>query len=214
MPDFSLSAGDFVDRDGLPRTAIHGLGGLVFVGHQQGGFIHVFDLDRSDDTVDFVGSYATSRDETCGLEFDPSTGLLYAWHDAGHDELEVLRLTSHPDATEGRRFDRVAIHAAPFSGSVEGMAISPGSSCVDGVRDLLLTVDDGGLDSLFQFRDFSVNCDLCPEDLDGNLVVDAADLGLLLAAWGGADPSRDIDRNGRVDGADLGRLIGGWGSCP
>ncbi|MCA9284006.1 MAG: hypothetical protein KDA22_02235 [Phycisphaerales bacterium] len=48
-----------------------------------------------------------------------------------------------------------------------------------------------------------------PGDLDGNGIVDGADLGLLLAAWGGDGPA-DLDGNGVVDGADLGVLLGNW----
>jgi agmatine/peptidylarginine deiminase len=52
----------------------------------------------------------------------------------------------------------------------------------------------------------------CPGDLDGSGVIDAADLAILLGAWGGFGPS-DLDGNGTVDAADLAILLGGWGSC-
>ena len=58
------------------------------------------------------------------------------------------------------------------------------------------------------------HCDTCPADINGDLIVDAADLGLLLAAWGNGDPLRDFNQDGQVDGADLGLLIGAWGGCP
>ena len=51
----------------------------------------------------------------------------------------------------------------------------------------------------------------CPEDLNGDGVINGADLGLLLGAWGTA--SRDINGDGIVDGADLGLLLGAWGDC-
>lgn len=54
-------------------------------------------------------------------------------------------------------------------------------------------------------------------DLDGDGVVDGADLGLLLGAWGpcplgGAliPCEADLTGDGTVDGADLGVLLGGW----
>lgn len=53
----------------------------------------------------------------------------------------------------------------------------------------------------------------CMADLDGNGVVDGADVGVLLAGWGGAG-SADLDGSGAVDGADLGVLISSWGPCP
>lgn len=51
-----------------------------------------------------------------------------------------------------------------------------------------------------------------PGDLNGDALVDGADLGLLLGAWGtcrGSCPE-DIDGTGIVDGADLGLLLGAW----
>jgi hypothetical protein len=53
----------------------------------------------------------------------------------------------------------------------------------------------------------------CPADLDGNGVVDGADLGLLLAAWGAGNGPADLNDNGTVDGADLGILLAAWGAC-
>ncbi|HMN95246.1 MAG TPA: DUF4397 domain-containing protein [Phycisphaerales bacterium] len=46
-------------------------------------------------------------------------------------------------------------------------------------------------------------------DLDGNGVVDSADLGILLGNWGRAGAG-DLDGNGVVDGADLGLLLSSW----
>lgn len=53
-----------------------------------------------------------------------------------------------------------------------------------------------------------------PGDVNGDGVVDGADLGLLLTAWGACGtPSNcpaDLDGNGVVDGADLGTLLTNW----
>ena len=53
----------------------------------------------------------------------------------------------------------------------------------------------------------------CPEDLDGNAVVDGGDLAALLGEWQGDNPDLDLDGNGIVDGGDLSRLLAAWGSC-
>ena len=56
-------------------------------------------------------------------------------------------------------------------------------------------------------------------DLDDSGVVDGADLGLLLGAWGicpdpEPDPCpADLNDDGTVDGADLGLLLGNWGGA-
>lgn len=55
-------------------------------------------------------------------------------------------------------------------------------------------------------------CVVCEEDLNGDSVVDGADLGALLGNWGHGGVG-DFDGNGTVDGADLGGLLGAWGSC-
>lgn len=55
----------------------------------------------------------------------------------------------------------------------------------------------------------------CPEDLGGDGVVDGADLGVLLGAWGPCDGcGADLNADGIVDGADLGIVLSGWGECP
>jgi hypothetical protein len=45
-------------------------------------------------------------------------------------------------------------------------------------------------------------------DLNDDGLVDGADLGLLLAAWG--QPSADLNCDGTTDGADLGLLLAEW----
>jgi glucose/arabinose dehydrogenase len=48
-----------------------------------------------------------------------------------------------------------------------------------------------------------------PADLDGNGIVDAADLSILLGGWGGPGLG-DLDGNGIIDAADLSILLGFW----
>jgi hypothetical protein len=54
----------------------------------------------------------------------------------------------------------------------------------------------------------------CPADLNADGMVDGADLGMLLGAWGPckACPA-DLTNDDTVDGADLGTLLGAWGPC-
>ncbi|MBC02822.1 MAG: hypothetical protein CMJ34_05910 [Phycisphaerae bacterium] len=53
------------------------------------------------------------------------------------------------------------------------------------------------------------DCSVVPGDLNGDGIVDGADLGLLLGAWGTAGPG-DLNGSGIVDGGDLGLLLGAW----
>jgi hypothetical protein len=56
------------------------------------------------------------------------------------------------------------------------------------------------------------NCQVCIGDLNFDNVVNAADLAVLLGAWGTA--TWDLNGDGVVNAADLGILLGAWGFCP
>lgn len=47
-------------------------------------------------------------------------------------------------------------------------------------------------------------------DLNGDGVVNGADFGILLAAWGDSGGSADLNHDGTVNGADIGLLLGEW----
>lgn len=47
-------------------------------------------------------------------------------------------------------------------------------------------------------------------DIDGNGVVNGADLGALLNAWGTSNPAADLNGDGTVDGLDLAILLAAW----
>ena len=53
----------------------------------------------------------------------------------------------------------------------------------------------------------------CPGDLNGDGIVDGADLSALLGDWNQAGSAADIDGDGLVDGFDLTLLLGSWGLC-
>jgi len=63
--------------------------------------------------------------------------------------------------------------------------------------------------SLFIVANFALECPE-PADLNGDGVVDGADLGILLSLWGTNDPLADLNGDGVVDGADLGILLSAW----
>lgn len=53
---------------------------------------------------------------------------------------------------------------------------------------------------------------ICPADLNDDGVVDAADLTILLTAWG--TPDVDLDGDGTTGAGDLAILLAAWGPCP
>jgi hypothetical protein len=158
VPDAFLVAQGFVDGGGAPYSSTSGMGGLMLVGHQNGGRVYAFDLDRSNSAFVFVGEFLTAADETAALEFDRSTGLLYIWHGASHNTLEVARLSSAVVGND-RKLDTVKTHGGPGtvlfgSANHEGIALTPGVPCASGQRDLFMTTDGGGASSLLWYRQF------------------------------------------------------------
>lgn len=85
----------------------------------------------------------------------------------------------------------------------EGAAIDPLTG------DFLFSTFNGG-NRVVVVRGFSVPC---PEDLDGDGVVGASDLAILLGAWGSVASPADLDGNGAVGASDLALLLGAWGTC-
>lgn len=129
VPDSFLTAKGFISQStGSPYTSQKGMGGLFFIAHQDGGYIWVFDVNPSvNNDFAFVGRYKTNRSESCDLEFDRSTGLLYILHNTGSNTLEVTDLTTAA-VTGGRKFVTVKEYAVPNpSGNtnIEGFALTP-----------------------------------------------------------------------------------------
>ena len=158
VPDEFLQEQGFVGADGTPSTSTQGMGGLMFVGHQGGGFIHIFDLNRNDSSYLYLGRLKTDRNETAGLEFDRSTGLLFIMHGANHNVVEVAKLSSHVDGGE-RKLDTLKVYTGPqpipfFSDNYEGIAVTSNDECMDGHRSFFLTIDGGKLWSLVRFSQF------------------------------------------------------------
>jgi choice-of-anchor B domain-containing protein len=80
------------------------------------------------------------------------------------------------------------------------------------IEDILAdSVLEGAVDA------FSVETILCgdgplPADLNGDGLINGADLSILLAAWGTDDPIADLSGDGIVGGPDLAELLAAWGS--
>jgi len=54
---------------------------------------------------------------------------------------------------------------------------------------------------------------ICIGDINGDGIVDAADLAELLGAWGTSDEGADLNNDGIVNAVDLAILLGAWGPC-
>ncbi|HEX5221639.1 MAG TPA: hypothetical protein VFZ59_18890 [Verrucomicrobiae bacterium] len=141
VPDDWLRHEGFRDGSGTLRTSSNGMGGLMFVGSQIGGFVHVFDLNTNASTYTYCGSNQTSRTETADLAFDRATGKLYIWHNTGANYLEVAELNSTLNGNV-RRFRTLMEYTGPRSGNLEGFALVSTSE----TNDWCLITDDNNAD--------------------------------------------------------------------
>jgi hypothetical protein len=129
IPDSFLNAVGFISSvSGLPYTSVKGMGGLLFIAHQNQGYVWVFDVNPSvSNDFAFVGKYKTNKSESCDLAFDRTTGLLYILHNTGGNFLEVTDLTTTLIAVNERKFTVLnEYYVANPSGNqnVEGFAIT------------------------------------------------------------------------------------------
>lgn len=163
VPDRFLEAQGFRDEGGAIATSRYGTGGLFFVGHQDEGVVYVFDLDRRSDDYQYLGTFHTRADETAGLEFDASTGMLWVFHGGAALTLEATRLSwteqTSDDGDVRKTFDSVLVYDGPDvpeggSRNLEGFALMGVEDCVDGRRSAFITTDDGGDWSLIRYRNF------------------------------------------------------------
>lgn len=128
IADNFLSSANFVSQtSGLPYVSQKGMGGLLFVAHQNEGYIWVFDVNPNvtNDFL-FIGKYKTNRTESCDLSFDGSTGLLYILHNTDGNRLEATTLTSSIIGSE-RKLNMTTEYFIPTpSGNVniEGFAVT------------------------------------------------------------------------------------------
>jgi hypothetical protein len=121
------------------------------------------------------------------------------------------------------------VELVPFVGAVTSPCIGsnplpcvPSANPNFDVRETGLTSSAGLADLaspiVCALDDGRLSC--CVNDLNFDGMVNGADLGVLLGAWGrisstsASQQSPDLNGDGVVNGADLGILLGSWGECP
>lgn len=129
VPDSYLQKINFISsKTGTSYVSTKGMGGLIFIAHQNGGYIWVFDINPNvSNDFAYVGKYKTNRTESCDLAFDNSTGLLYVLHNLDDNYLEVTDLKTSIVSGE-YKLNKINEYFIPnpASGStnIEGFAIS------------------------------------------------------------------------------------------
>jgi len=130
VPDSYLQKIGFISSaTGDVYTSKKGMGGLLFLAHQNGGYVWAFDVNpiENNDFL-FVGKYKTNRSESCDLAFDNSTGLMYILHNLDDNYLEVTDLKTSVSGNVYTLTKQKEYNIPnPTSGSIniEGFAISP-----------------------------------------------------------------------------------------
>lgn len=207
VPDADLLAAGFRFPDGSAFTgSIKGMGGLMFVGHQIGGALHVFDVNPglSEDFVNH-GAFLTSAGEIAGLHFDRTSGLMYVWHNSGDvNSLEISKLSSNGSVGTIDTLERY--DSAMPTGNLEGVAVAGLTACgrfgsADSERAFFLT-GDGGSPNLLQFDAFPCNCTGAENESEFDRCRERVDLG-------GGCICLDKDLDGNVDCDDFNPPISG-----
>jgi len=188
VPNEWLQREGFRNNSGQLYTATNGMGGLMFVGSQIGGYVHVFDLKTNANTFTYIGSNQTSRAETADLAFDRATGKLYLWHNPGSlsNFLEVAELNSTVTGSV-RRLRTLIEYTGPRTGNLEGF----GLVSTPETNDWCLVTDDANANSegVVLYRQFRPN-----EDTDADGLADDWELryfGTTAAVNGTADADGD-----------------------
>ncbi len=162
VPDAFLLAAGFRFPNGAAFSgSTFGMGGLIFVGHQIDGRLHVFDVnpDVDDDFVNH-GSFLSAASEIAGLEFDRIGGLMYIWHNTGGNSLELSTLSS--DGLVGTLDVESLYDSSMPAGNLEGLAIVTLDQCgllgsADSERTVFLT-RDGGSPNLIAYDEYPCDC--------------------------------------------------------
>lgn len=186
VPDEWLGRQGFRDASGALYTSTNGMGGLMFVGHQSGGYVHVFDLVPAGTAYGYVGKYKTRRAETAELAFDRTTGKLYLWHNTGANYLEVAELRSYVEGSD-RRLRTLIEYTGPRSGNLEGFACVPTQE----TNNWCFITDDDNQNSeaIMWYRQFEPS-----EDVDADGLPDGWELwhfGTTTQTVGSADSDLD-----------------------
>ena len=210
-----------------PEEIIQGPDGMLYLSAQsnqvlridpiKGGVVDVFVGDDPDTPEDETGGLAWAHQ----LKFGPD-GNLYV---ASSQTNQILRY----DGETGAFLD-VFVHSGGQGPQFPvGLAFGPDGHlyvgsfgndrilCYDGITGEPLGVAANlgamGLDGPLFIEFFTGP--KCKSDLSEDGVVSAADLLILLGAWGpNAGHPADFDVNGLVGANDLLRLLASWGACP
>jgi hypothetical protein len=214
IPDAHLRAAGFTDPNGTLRVSHGGMGGLMFVGHQNGGRVYVFDLSATSAAFQYVGAYSTGGTDTSEVTFDRSTNRLYLMHGNDVNTVEVCSLASTQVGAE-RKLNQLALYdrptGSPTTTNLEGLAIVSNNDCTwsngTGHRNIFETIDGGGAISLVQFTQFPCICLADYDQINGPQV---QDIFAYISDWFAGLPKTDVNFDGQLTVQDIFDFLAIW----
>ncbi len=140
---------------------------------------------------------------------DPKLGEWNEWWGQPTDPTRPLDPTLMPTILDGLS---VADAAEFYDGSAGGTGFDLAALGLDWIQYVRIEHGGSGVPEIDAIADVASAVGGSDADLDGDGMVGAADLDLLLGSWGPCDccPA-DLDGNGTVGAFDLALLLGDWG---
>jgi hypothetical protein len=208
--ELRIGADLFLGREAALRALLPG--SIIVVGGDFDAAVNDsdrFDLSQAELRMDGSGAQTL---ELMSVDVGPvATG--FDRTEPGHYPIRLLRIGPAPTSVDlvDNRDNDASGQATPESLYVRHLVIETGASLnTNGGKIYYESLTNYGAvddpDSLIQIAQ-------CPADVNGDGVVDGADLAILLASWGTSDSVADLTGDGNVDGADLAVLLASWGAC-
>ncbi|MHC5113099.1 MAG: hypothetical protein ACYTGP_01565 [Planctomycetota bacterium] len=153
--------------------------------------------------------------------FSGASQVTFEWMEQAPHECINLEVNGHAYYVDSRFMDRHGTTVAPgvtLYATEIGFPVAPGIHRFRGWGQLVGPVTSLRIGGSELFLD-NICIDVpapasCTSDLDGNGIVEFADILVLLAHWGNPGGLGDLNGDNSVDFADLLVLISDWGPCP
>ncbi|MBL9150549.1 MAG: FG-GAP repeat protein [Phycisphaerae bacterium] len=169
-----------------------------------------------------IGATEGDPDDGCLQFADPGPDVWFRYTATCTGQLEVSTCSNADFNTklavyEGCGVVCVTSTLLGCSDNAPGCAGNTSRVTVDVVAGECYRIRIGGGNGEFGLGLIELTCTSCKSaDLDGNGIVDAADLGILLGAWSaapcaGSACNADLNGDTLVNAADLGIMLGEWG---
>jgi hypothetical protein len=175
---------------------------------------------RMDGTVTGIINYGADADFD-GLGLDPNGDIVGLNREPGPDYVALLNVSYE----KGTSTTIISIAFSPTFNQVDDVVVIGGDIITLDASTHRINRHDRITGAVTSFVPYSAAWtlyaglavvsvpDACFADLDGDHLVGATDLAILLGEWGGAGAA-DLDADGTVAAADLAVLLGAWGPCP